>query len=143
MEASDAPNPTTPLDEALASARREPSRPNDFYDLFLNSDLLLPVRREGQTEGTWSKVGMKDRFHPFFVPQGEQKLVPVFDTLERLRSWAETRNFDYLSLRCYLLVQLVGADVSLVLNPGTAFSHAFSPEILEKLRRAMKPVTPT
>lgn len=135
--------PETDLDDALVLARRHPAQPNDFYDLFLNVDLYLPVRISGKETGSWQRAGVKERFHPYFLPKGKLRVVPVFDRLERLQRWSEGRAFDYVQLRCHLLLGMISADVGLVLNPGTSFAHSFSPEVLEKLRRAMRSVSPT
>ena len=58
------PRPETELDDALEMARKDPGHPNDFYDLFLNSDVFFPVQIAGKAEPSWQKVGPKDRFHP-------------------------------------------------------------------------------
>ena len=141
MEDTNELRPETPLDEALESARRNPDKPNDFYDALLNSDLVVPVFKEGSKVGTWQQLGLNDRFHPLFATVEGKKIVPVFDQIGRLKQWAAERTVDFLDIRCHVLLQLLGKDVGLLLNPGTPWHHPITPDIVDLLRRAMKPVT--
>src|SRR5256885_9045760 len=93
----------TPLDEALETAKQDRSQANSFYDAFLNTDLFVPVQLEG-TQGSWKKVGLRDRFQPLFVPSGDTRVVPAFDRLDRLREWATGRPVDYLELKSHILI---------------------------------------
>jgi len=143
----------TPLDEALQTARANSQQANFFYDAFLNSDLFVPVRLLGTANGSWRRLGPQDKFQPLFIlssstessgasQEESSKVVPVFDQLERLKAWAQDRSFDYVEIRCHLFLRVLAAEVGLVLNAGTDYSHGFSPEILERLRAAMQPVQP-
>jgi hypothetical protein len=133
----------TELDEALEIARRDPSRSGFFYDAFLNGDLLMPVQLEGAEKGSWKQVGPKDRFKPLFLNYEQTKVVPVFDRLDRLQAWAGSRALDFVPLRGHIMLVLVSAEVGMVLNLATNWTYYFSPEILQRLRTVMKPVTPS
>jgi len=131
----------TPVDTALELARRDADRVNDFLDAFLNSDLFVPVRLLEHPEGNWKAVTPNERFQPLFIRQGERRIVPVFDRLERLQEWAADRTFDYLCLRAHLFLRILASPVAVVLNPGRVTSYLFSPEILDQLRLGAKPVS--
>jgi hypothetical protein len=132
----------TPLDEALETAKQDKKQAALFYDTFLNADLFVPVEIAGAVP-SWKKVGMQDKFHPMFVPSGENKVVPAFDRFERLREWSDGRAIDYLELKAHIFLRLLGGGVSLCLNAGTDFAYVFTPEIIERLRNSMKAVRPT
>ena len=68
-------------------------------------------------------------------------MVPLFDSLERLQAWAGDKTLDYLTIRCYHFLKLLAPNVALVVNLGTDFSYYFPPDILDRLRKAMKPVS--
>lgn len=133
----------TPLDEALSIAQKDPSQANFFYDTFLNCDLFLPAQVEGTPTGTWRSIGFTEKFHPLFLKFEKGKAVPVFDTLERLKRWAETRTMDYLKIRAHQFLGVLDPSVYMVINPGNQWNYTLTPEILEALRKAMRAVTPS
>ena len=130
----------TELDEALQTARTEPTRANYFYDTFLNCPIYVPAQLEGKTEPSWLEIKEDERFKPMFISIEKHKVIPVFDSLEKMKTWSAQRPLDYLLLKAHIFIQLLGQDITVALNPGTAFSYHFPPEILESLRTAMKPI---
>jgi len=134
-------SPQTLLDRALASAQQDRTLAPDFYDAFLNSEIVIPVQREDRIAGKWEQLGPKDRFFPLFIEFSEAKAVPVFDTLDRLKTWATGRDLDYLSVKSYVLLQILAPNIALVLNVDTDWTYTFTAEVLDDLRRAMRPVT--
>lgn len=136
---TEALQPQTELDAALDLARGDAQRANFFYDAFLNAELFMPVQRQG-VPGSWQQLTEADRFQPMFLNYQETKVVPLFDSLPRLQQWAGEKRLDYIQLRCHMLIVLFAAEVAMVLNLATPWSYYFSPETLEKLRSAMKPV---
>jgi len=135
--------PETPLDEALLLARENPGNGSLYYDAFLNAHVFIPARQEGTDEGSWSEIAPDARFYPLFLNAQGTKVLPFFDTLERMQSWAEEKELDYLKVRCHLFIRTLPATVGVALNLGNAFYHFFSGEILDQLRQAAQPVTPS
>ena len=135
--------PETPLDEAMKHARQNPGEGNYFYDQFLNTDLFMPVRISDQKEGTGRELGWNEKFHPLFLKYGETRVVALFDTLERMRAWEKATSLDYLHLRFHVLLGTLAPGVAAVLNLGTPWVHYFTPDVLDQLRQAMKPVEPS
>lgn len=133
----------TDLDEALEEARRDRTRANYFYDSFLNTDLFVPVQVQDASTGTWKEIGPSDRFYPLFLVYQEKKVIPIFDDMGRMKTWAQDKPLDYLKVRAHLFLKLVAAEVGLVLNLGTDYDFYFSGELLEQLRNAMRPVHTT
>ncbi|MFM8269434.1 MAG: SseB family protein [Pseudomonadota bacterium] len=135
--------PETPLDEALKSALADQKFANFFYDTFLNTVIFMPVRKEETQEGTWTELSLKDRFFPLFLKFENGRAVPVFDSMERLKAWAQTQSFDFLKIKAHVLLKLLDPSMALVLNSGTAFEYILTTDILELLRKSMRPISPT
>ena len=135
--------PETPIDQALQMAREDAKAGNLFYDAFLNSDVFIPVRKEGADQGSWSEVEANERFFPLFLKHQETKMVPVFDRLERLQFWAESRALDYVKVRCHLFLKTLAPDIGVALNLANAFSHFFEAKTVEHLRQATQTVLPS
>lgn len=134
--------PLTELDEALKVAQANPNHANLFYDTFLNAEVFIPALRADKKPGEWRKLKIEERFFPLYLRHEEVRAVPVFDRLEKMKVWAENKAFDYLVLQSHLFLRVIAPEVAIVLNEGTTFRYLFTPEILETLRQAMKPVSP-
>lgn len=132
----------TELDEALRMAQEAPDRANFFYDSFLNAEVFVPALRANKQPGEWERLKISERFFPLYLRNGEARAIPVFDRLEKLKTWAEDKAFDYLVLQSHLLMKIIAPEVAIVLNEDTPYRYLFTAEILESLRSAMKPVTP-
>ncbi len=133
--------PETSLDQALVMAREDNAQGSLYYDAFLNTDLFIPVKREGFEEGSWTEVEADERFFPLFLKAQDTRVLPVFDRLDRLQTWAEERELDFLKVRCHLFIKTLPAEVAIAVNLGNAFYYLFTGELLEQLRQAAKPVT--
>jgi uncharacterized protein YheU (UPF0270 family) len=136
-------NPETPLDEALKSALADPKFANFFYDTFLNSIIVMPVKKEGTQQGNWTELSLKERFFPLFLSFENGRAVPVFDSKERLQTWSQNQNFDYIKIKAHVLLKLLDPSMAIVLNCGTEFEYVLTVEILDLLRNSMRPVNPT
>ena len=132
----------TELDEALQAAKEDNSQANFFYDAFLNAEVFFPALKADKKPGEWARLSHKERFFPLYLTHGETRAVPVFDTIERMKAWAGEKAFDYLVLQSHLLLRVIAPEISIILNEGTEHRYLFTPEILERLRQAMKPVQP-
>jgi hypothetical protein len=140
---TDATDELSDLGRALDVARENPNQANYFYDTFLNWDLVIPVQKDASNAGTWRRLALDDKFFPLFISQGEIRIVPAFDTLERLKTWAASRELDYIQVRAHLFLQMLGSKVALSLNPGSDSNYVFGPSLIEQLVGNMKLVRPT
>lgn len=134
--------PETPLDEALQTALNDQKFANFFYDTYLNSVVYTPVKREGAPVGSWTEIGLQDRFFPLFLAFEKGKAVPQFDSLQRLQTWSQSETFDYLKVKAHVLLKILDPSMAIVINAGTAFEYVLTSEILELLRQSMRPVSP-
>ncbi len=129
----------TKVDEALKAARENPSHANFFYDTFLNAPVFIPALRADKKPGEWRPLKIEERFYPLYLRHEEARAIPVFDTLEKLKTWAENKAFDYLVLQAHLLLKVIAPEIAVVLNEGTPYRYLFTPEVLESLRGAVRP----
>lgn len=134
--------PETPLDEALQSALADPKFANFFYDTFLNTIIVMPVKKEGTQTGSWTELSLKDRFFPLFLSFEKGRAVPVFDSLERLKHWSQNQSFDFIKIKAHVLLKLLDPSMAIVLNNGTEFEYILTSDILELLRNSMRPISP-
>ena len=116
----------TPLDEALDAARQDPEKSGIFYNLFLNTDLFLPVRPPDPGDAA-------DVVNLHIVQDGDGLFLPAFDTLKRLQVWAKGPTAN-VRVRCHILLQSLGKEYQMVLNAGTGKARGFGTEELEWLR---------
>ncbi len=130
----------TEIDEALRAAQINPAYANMFYDAFLNADIFIPALRADKKPGEWRPLSTSERFFPLYLRHEEVRAVPVFDRLEKLKTWAKDKAFDYLTLKAHIFLKVVAPEVAIVLNEGTELHYLFTPEILESLREAVKSV---
>lgn len=132
----------TEVDDALRIAQANPSQANLFYDTFLNAEMYIPALRADKKPGEWRRLKLTERFYPLYLRHEEARAIPVFDRLEKLKTWSEDRAFDYLVLQAHLFLKVIAPEVAIVLNEGTQYRYLFTPEILESIRAAVKNVQP-
>ena len=132
----------TPLDEAMEAARKDPDKGHVFYDAFLNCDLLLPVKQEEDKESSFKELDDTEKFHPLFLKYEEKRVLPVFDTLDKLKHWAEKSKLDYVIVRGHKLTKMVESGVEMAVNLGTDHPYHFTGELLEMLIEHMQVITP-
>lgn len=130
----------TPLDEALKLATQDQNQANYFYDSFLNAELFFPASITGTSTSSWKEIGPTENFHPLFAQFPECKAVPVFDSIERLKGWAGEQILDYVRIKGFILLKILDVKIALVLNPGFKWNYTLTPDILNKIRNAMKTV---
>jgi hypothetical protein len=141
MQEDDSKPELTEVDVALGIAQSNPSHANLFYDAFLNAGIFIPALRADKKPGEWERIEASERFFPLYLRHEEVRAVPVFDRLDKLKTWAGDKAFNYLQLPAHLFLKVIAPEVAIVLNEGTPHRYLFTPEILESLRRAVKPVS--
>jgi hypothetical protein len=124
----------TELDSAIKQAfhtEGDKSAVNQAHLTLLRSILYLPVQKDAQT------LDPEEPFTPLFTKVDDQYFMLVFDTLERLQTWAG----DQLDAMAY--VELAGTDiiaglnknVYLGLNLGCEYYKEFSPDEVNYLKQ--------
>ncbi len=142
MSTQSTPPELTEVEEALLAAQANPAHANLFYDAFLNAPVFIPALRADKKPGEWERLQPSERFFPLYLKHEEQRAIPVFDRLEKLKTWADDKTFNYLVLQAHVLLRIIAPEIAIVLNEGTRYRYLFTPGVLEKLRQAVRPVSP-
>jgi hypothetical protein len=119
----------TNLDKALKEAfDNEGKTANKAYAVLLRSEFYMPVNKIENEE---------QPFIPFFLEEDEKIFIPVFDTLERLQSWADnTENtIDFVTLAGSELIRGIGEHITLCLNIGSSCYKEFYPDEILRLKK--------
>jgi hypothetical protein len=124
---------TSPLDNLLKNAYETAGSTetvNKFYVTLFRTNLFMPVTIDAENNNS------EEPFTPLYIKQDEYFFVPVFDSLERLQSWAgETqKKFDHVAITGEALLRGLGSKAYLCLNIGTPFYKEFSPEEITRLK---------
>ena len=132
--------PMSQLDDALVEARRSEPGQAAFYNVFLNSNVYFPTHDHavGDTNPRRTKEG--ESFRPIMIEHQGKAILPIFDSVERLASWAQ-REVNYVCMPVHALVQSI-QGVFFVLNAGTEFAKEFVPEELKWLRDSIEASQP-
>jgi SseB protein C-terminal domain/SseB protein N-terminal domain len=125
----------TQLDKSLIAAQQDNSKANDFYNLFLNTDVYIPTQDMPEKD-TVRRAEEGEKFTPVIIDRGGKKYLPIFDTLERLQVWAK-RPIGYARMPSHALLRGIGNDIHIVLNLGTDYYKEFVSEELKKLQEAV------
>lgn len=132
----------TELDQLIAAAfasEGKQEQVNKVYLRLLNTQLYLPAHKPMQP------VTPEDEpFEPLYTQQGEHYLMPVFDTLERLETWAGEyfKQMDYVELKGWDVIRGLGEKVYLCLNFGTPYYKEFSPDEVKRLKTIVQRLSP-
>lgn len=116
----------TPLDKVLNAVEANPGLVDDYYTLFLNTELFIPVWSSEQAEEG-------EEVEPVVVEQEGFSYIPAFDTQERLKAWAQ-REIGMTGMRGYDLLRMIRPHgFLLALNEGTTYTKTFSHQEIDWL----------
>lgn len=130
----------TQLDKSLIAARQDNSKANDFYNLFLSTDVYIPTHDMPEKD-TVRRAEEGEKFTPVILDREGKKYLPIFDTLERLQAWAK-RPIGYVRMPSHVLLRSIGSDIHVVLNIGTEYYKEFVSEELKMLQEAVGAAMP-
>lgn len=116
------------LDQAYALALENSAKEPAYYNLFLNTELFIPVHSYKKDESP--KTGVT--FDPILMKTDGVLVLMLFDSLERLRAWGND-DMAYVSMPGRTVVEAVGSDIHWALNVGTGNMKVFVPEELQWL----------
>lgn len=130
----------TLLDQALKAAQTDPSRQGAFYDLFLNVELYIPTHDHPTSLGV-RRTGPQETFRPVILDYKGNRIIPIFDTLEKLTAWAR-RPIGYIQVTAYAFLQSLAGRMHLALNIGTPGFKEFVADEVEWLKKAVQSSQP-
>lgn len=124
----------TPLAQAIEAVESGRSEPQLFYDLFLLTELLVPVDAETMEATVSGELGPEDEVSILVVESKEGQLVPAFDSADKLKTWAG-QEMPFMAVKGHVLVDLLDDDLQIALNPNTDQSKLIDSAELTTLRR--------
>lgn len=128
----------TPLDKALDRAREDPGKFDDFYRLFLSTELVFPIHDVGLKPGETAPAGDREDIEIFVIDAPDGPTLAVFDDPDRLGDWAR-REINYGTMTGADLLRVLDTSLSLVLHPGSRHQHVLGCETLADLRTRANP----
>lgn len=138
MVASTRPQEMTGLDLALQTLRldmEDAKRQSKFYDIFLNTTFCVPTLDQQELEGE-SEVEEGEVLPLIIESEGNDYLM-LFDTEERLKSWAAD-DVKWEVVPGYILAATTMAPLHWALNVGTEYSKQFLPDEIAWLREVVE-----
>ncbi len=125
----------TELDQALENLRRDmydATSQSKFYDLFLNATFFVPTFVDGSGE----PAGEGEVIPLVIEAEGNDYLM-LFDTKERLVSWAQT-DAPCVEVPGHVLAATTMPPLHWALNVGTEYTKSFLPDEIAWLREVVE-----
>ncbi len=122
----------TALDKALEAATKNPEKQSEYYNLFLNSEIFVPTHDLPLKESR-NRAGEGEAIRPIIIESDGKKYLMLFDTKERLSSWAK-RDVGFAVVRGHVVVEMMSADIQWALNEGTDHVKIFVPDEIKWLK---------
>ena len=126
----------TDLDKALVLARKDQQRSSDYYDLFLNTELLIPTT--GKPELVDDQVqGDEAIFTPWLVEKEGKRYLLLFDSRDKLAAWAK-KEIGFVRLPGHVIMQIMDSSIHWMLNMGTEHVREFVSDEIRWLKKNSK-----
>ncbi|MBW4056492.1 MAG: SseB family protein [Proteobacteria bacterium] len=128
----------TKLDQALQTLRDDmdnAKRQSKYYDIFLNTTFCVPTLDQQET-GEKSAVE-EGQVLPLVIESEGNDYLMLFDTEERLKSWAAD-DVKWVGVPGYVLAATTVPPLHWVLNVGTDYSKQFLPDEIAWLREVVE-----
>ena len=125
----------TPLDKALEDAKQNQSKGDAFYNLFLDTEVLIPTHDQPTNEDRPRRTQVGETFRPYVIEHDDTPFLPVFDEYDRLLAWAQGHQMTYVQMTAHALIRSsLDPKLHIALNVGTTYTKIFVPEELTWLR---------
>lgn len=133
----------TELDLAILDAYTTPGnteKANRVYQIMLRSFLYIPVGANDPEQ----ESDPEEPYKPLIAKQDDRYFLVAFDSRTRLQEWAgpQYQEINSVELTGRDLVNNLGAEVYLALNPGSAAYKEFSPEEIARLKVVVAKTSP-
>jgi peptidyl-prolyl cis-trans isomerase C len=138
VAATDRPQEMTALDQALQTLREDlddAKRQSKYYDLFLNTIFCVPTLDQQET-GRESALE-EGQVLPLVIESEGDDYLMLFDTEERLKSWAAD-DVTWVAVPGYVLAATTMPPLHWALNVDTAYSKQFLPDEIAWLREVVE-----
>jgi len=125
----------TDLDAALKELRLDMDNAKGqsiFYDLFLNTSFFVPTLDEEEFKGNIDSL-QEGQVLPLVIESEGNDYLMLFDTKERMQTWAET-DIKWVDVPGHVLAATTMPPLHWALNVGTEYSKQFHPDEIAWLR---------
>lgn len=123
----------TPLDIAYVDAVKNGGTQSEFYNIFLNSELFIPTH-EVPEKDQLRRAGEGESISPIFIESNGIQHLMLFDTKERLSTWAQ-REVGFVALPGHAIVEMMSGEFHWALNVGTEQVKIFESDEIEWLKQ--------
>lgn len=131
----------TALDTALGILRQDiddQKGQSQFYDLFLNSTFYVPtLPDEEQGAVAASEAAPPGEVLPLIIEAQGNDYLMLFDSRERLNSWAEAE-VGFVEVPGHVLAATSSPPLHWALNVGTEYSKQFLPDEIAWLKEVVE-----
>lgn len=135
---AETPQVMTGLDQALQSMREDMAdakRQSKFYDLFLNTTFYVPTLDQQELDGD---AEVEDgHVLPLVIASEGNDFLMLFDTEERLKSWAGA-DVKSVGVPGYVLAATTMPPLHMAMNVGTEHSKQLVPDEIAWLREIVE-----
>jgi peptidyl-prolyl cis-trans isomerase C len=138
VAATDAPQELTALDQALKILRLDmddAKRQSKYYDIFLNTTFCVPTLDQQETVG--GAAVEEGQVLPLVIASEGNDYLMLFDTEERLKSWAAD-DATWVGVPGYVLAATTMPPLHWALNVGSEYSKQFLPDEIAWLREVVE-----
>jgi peptidyl-prolyl cis-trans isomerase C len=138
VAAIDRPQELTALDQALQTLRMDmddAKRQSKYYDIFLNTTFCVPTLDQQETGG--GAAVEEGQVLPLVIESEGNDYLMLFDTEERLKSWAAD-DVTWVGVPGYVLAATTTPPLHWALNVGIEFSKQFLPDEIAWLREVVE-----
>lgn len=129
---------TTGLDKALQTLRLDMSdakNQSKFYDVFLNTTFCVPTLDQQELDG--DVVIEEGQVLPLIIDSDGDDYLMIFDTEERLKSWAAD-DVKWVEVPGFVLAATTMPPLHWAMNVGTEYSKQFLPDEISWLREVVE-----
>lgn len=138
VETTETTQELTGLDQALQTLRddrEDARRQSKYYDIFLNTTFCVPTLDPQELEGAASVE--EGQVLPLIIDSEGNDYLMLFDTEERLKSWAGDEA-KWVGVPGHVLAATTMPPLHWALNVGTEYSKQFLPDEIAWLREVVE-----
>lgn len=129
----------TELDAALKELRLDMDNAKGqsiFYDLFLNTSFFVPTLDDEEFKGDANTL-QDGQVLPLVIESEGNDYLMLFDTKERMQTWAET-DVQWVDVPGHVLAATTMPPLHWALNVGTEYSKQFLPDEIAWLKEVVE-----
>lgn len=117
----------TAFDQALVAAQTDADAKAAFYETVLTTQFFVPTDAADSQQTETTEINAGDAVSPLVLEHENKGYLLLFDTQERMTSWAG-QEIAHVQLPGYILAEMTKGDLYWAINVGTDHPHEFLPD---------------